>query len=191
MPLPPPLAPRAPLHHRRIDCQGFERSDGLWDIEGRLIDTKAYSFPNHDRGTIHAGDPVHDLSLRLTIDVGLTIHAAEAVIDASPFCGCPDIASAYGALVGLTIGPGFRAEARRRLGGRAGCTHLTELLGPLATTAFQTLHRAREERQDAAQGQISALIDSCHALRADGPVVAREWPDRAPAPDTPRTQRSV
>ena len=39
------------------------------------------------------------------------------------------------------IGPdalGLSADVRERLGGTEGCTHIVELLGPVATTAFQT-----------------------------------------------------
>src|SRR3990167_8935632 len=41
MPLSPP-APRTLKHVRRVNYQGFERDDGLWDIEGELHDSKAY-----------------------------------------------------------------------------------------------------------------------------------------------------
>ncbi|WP_147163917.1 DUF2889 domain-containing protein [Pararhodospirillum oryzae] len=177
---------RREIHHRRIDVRGFERDDGLWDIEGRLTDVKSYAFANKDRGMIEAGDPVHDLSLRLTIDLSLRVHAAEAVIDKSPFSVCPEVTEAYGRLVGLTIGPGFRRAAAERVGGARGCTHLSELLGPVATTAFQTLHRAQLVALDQggagaerAAAQMRTVVDSCHALRADGPVIAREWPDLA------------
>jgi hypothetical protein len=30
MPLTP-AASRTPIHHRRIDCRGYRREDGLWD----------------------------------------------------------------------------------------------------------------------------------------------------------------
>ena len=33
MPLPAP-APRTLKHTRAIECTGYEREDGLWDIEG-------------------------------------------------------------------------------------------------------------------------------------------------------------
>ena len=45
MPLPDPV-PREPLHTRRVECRGYRRADGLWDIEGHLVDTKAYPFAN-------------------------------------------------------------------------------------------------------------------------------------------------
>ena len=44
MPLSPPAA-RDPLHTRRIEINGYRRADGLFDIEGRLTDTKPFRLP--------------------------------------------------------------------------------------------------------------------------------------------------
>ncbi len=59
MPLSPPVK-RVQKHTREVKCFGYEREDGLWDIEGRIADTKTYSFENRDRGTIASGTPVHE-----------------------------------------------------------------------------------------------------------------------------------
>ncbi len=182
MPLPTP-APREPLHVRRVECRGFRREDGLWDIEGHLVDTKTYAFSNRDRGEILPGEPLHEMWIRLTIDDQLTVKGVEAVTDAGPFHICGDIASAFKKLEGLSIGPGWKKKVKDLLGGTAGCTHIVELLGPVATTAFQTMYSRRErERRAADHGEAKPrkkprLIDSCHALAADGPVVKLEWPD--------------
>jgi hypothetical protein len=105
MSLSPP-ATREPIHHRRIDCRGYRRADGLWDIEGHLIDTKSYPFPNSFRGGIAPGEPIHDMWLRLTLDDNLTVIKAEAAMVAGPFAICPAITPAFAKLEGLTIGPG-------------------------------------------------------------------------------------
>ena len=76
------------LHTRNVECRGFRRDDGLFDIEGRIVDVKAYSFENHDRGCIPAGEPIHDMWLRLTIDEEMEIHAVEAVTDHGPYHIC-------------------------------------------------------------------------------------------------------
>ena len=34
-----PSVSRKQLHTREIKCIGYERDDGLWDIEGRITDT--------------------------------------------------------------------------------------------------------------------------------------------------------
>ncbi|MCH8218951.1 MAG: DUF2889 domain-containing protein, partial [Planctomycetes bacterium] len=43
-------APREALHSRAIDCRGYRRADGLWDIEARMTDSKTYAFSNAYRG---------------------------------------------------------------------------------------------------------------------------------------------
>ena len=52
---PSPPAPAAAIHHRRIDCRGYRRADGLWDIEGHLTDAKSYPFINSFRGEVAPG----------------------------------------------------------------------------------------------------------------------------------------
>jgi len=191
MPLSPP-APRRPLHTRRIECRGYRRDDGLWDIEGHLTDTKDYAFANAHRGTIEPGEPLHDMALRLTVDDDLTIVAAEAVTDAAPFGVCDAIAPAFARLEGLAIRPGFNRKVKELLGGVRGCTHLVDLIGPVATTAFQTIYpilqREREARGEASadrQGRKPGLIDSCHAFAADGAIVRQRWPEWYTGPEAP------
>ena len=145
MPLSPPIG-RQHLHTRRVVCQGFFRDDGLWDIEGRITDEKTYDHSNEWRGALGPGDFVHDMSIRLTLDHKFTIVDVEAVTDKSPYQICGDIAPDFKKLIGLRIGGGFHRAVRERLGGVHGCTHIVELLGPVATTAFQTVSsgKARE-----------------------------------------------
>jgi hypothetical protein len=170
-------APREPVHHRRIDCRGYRREDGLWDIEGHLTDTKAYPFENSWRGQIPPGEPLHDMWLRLTVDDQLTVIEAEAVTAAGPYAVCPAITPAFSKLEGLRIGPGWRRAVQARLGGVQGCTHLVELLGPLATTAFQTVYPLRPRRAPGgADKRPPPHLGSCHALARDGEVVRRHHP---------------
>ena len=182
MPLPAPAAPRKHLHTRNVECRGYLRDDGLWDIEGRIVDTKTYSFPNRHRGEVRAGEPVHDMWLRLTIDDSMRIREVEAVTDHGPFRTCAAITAHFKRLEGLTIGPGFRRAVRDRVGGLQGCTHLAELIGPVATTAFQTMTARRhdgkqqEAKADSQQRERPTFLDTCHALASDGPVVKELWP---------------
>jgi len=196
MPLSSP-PPREPIHTRQIECRGFRRQDGLWDIEGHITDTKSYGFGNRERGRVEAGMPIHDMWMRVTIDDGLTIHAIEAVTDSSPYRICPEVTPRFQRLVGLRIGPGFQRAVRERLGGTEGCTHLVELLVPLGTTAFQTVFpivdreqftRSQEGTGTAAKPrQRPPLLDSCYAFSAEREVVRSHWPDffRPPGGGTP------
>jgi Protein of unknown function (DUF2889) len=179
MPLPTTLSRRL-LHHRIVQCWGYRREDGLWDIEGRMVDTKTYPFPNEDRGgSIQAGEPLHDLWIRLTVDDELYIHAVEARTDAAPFGLCPVIANRYRRLIGVRVGPGWSLKLRELFNGIQGCTHLTELLGPMATTLFQTVHGQRYDEEDnkpAADRSPPPMLNACHALASDSPVVKQRWP---------------
>src|SRR3546814_20892220 len=80
MPLSPPVE-RTCLHNRTYDFQGYQRADGLWDIEGRIVDTKTYPFAKQDRGEIPPGEALHDLSIRLTHDGDFTWPDIEAVTE--------------------------------------------------------------------------------------------------------------
>ena len=175
MPLSPPAA-RKRLHDRHVHCAGFRRDDGLWDIEGHLVDTKTYGFENIHRGTVEAGEPVHQMWLRLTVDDELLIHAVEAVTEHAPYRICPDVTPRYRRLEGLRIGPGFRRAVAERLGGVEGCTHLSELLGPMATTAFQTMAGQRRRRQAADPSLPPRWLDTCHGHARDGSVVKELYP---------------
>lgn len=180
MPLTPPVG-RTPMHTRTVTCRGYLREDGLWDIEGHMVDTKPYDIPSEDRGgTIPAGDHLHDMWIRLTVDTDLNVHDAEAVTDHGPYAICGDVAPHFKKLKGLSIKAGWTLKTRELLGGVKGCTHLVELLGPVATTAFQTVYAARVKR-DKEQGatQRPGLINSCHAYAATGAIVKRRWPQWA------------
>ncbi len=109
MPLSAP-APRRHYHTRQVTCRGYFREDGLWDIEGHMTDEKTYAFENSDRGEIQAGEPVHEMSIRLTIDDSMVIRDIEAVTDHGPFTLCGDIAPAYRKLIGIRIGSAASAS---------------------------------------------------------------------------------
>ncbi len=178
MPLSTPQ-PRNAIHKRAIECQGYERDDGLWDIEAHLVDTKTFAHSRrHGESLRQPGEPVHNMWIRLTIDLDMLIVAAEAITDDGPHPTCGDIAVNFKRLAGVTIGAGWRREIRLRLGGIHGCTHLVELLGPLGTTAFQATGRARNAR-NATRAVVNKpyQINACHIYNDDGPEVQRRWPD--------------
>lgn len=177
MPLSPSQTPREYLHTRRIELNGYHREDGLFDVEAHLTDTKSYSFDLQDRGAVPPGEPLHHMSMRMTVDDSMTIVAFEAVTDYAPYSICPEIAPAYAKLVGLQIRSGFLRAVAERVGGVHGCTHLRELMQPMATVAFQTLSTRRFARE--AQRPAHAkptMLNTCYAYREDGPIVQRNWP---------------
>jgi hypothetical protein len=178
MPLSP-AAPRQEMHARDIALRGYQREDGLFDIEAHLTDTKTYGFDNEDRGHIPAGEPLHGMWMRMTVGEDMRIVTCEATTEYSPYAICPAAAPNFERLAGLVIKPGFLREAMARVGGTVGCTHLRELLQQMATVAFQTLYpiRARRERAARPTGVRPALLGSCYAYAPDSPVVKWRWPE--------------
>jgi hypothetical protein len=186
--LSPPVA-REAQHFRNYAFGGYRRADGLFDIEGRMTDTKSYAFPNDWRRTVEAGEPVHDMRIRLTLDEQFVIQGVECVTAAGPYEICPAITPAFAALKGERIGRGWSRILREKFGGRHGCVHHVEMLRAMATVAFQTLYgwQSRREREaggdnegppdrEATPGRKPGFIDSCHALASDGEVVRTQFP---------------
>ncbi len=183
MPLSPSNARRVLKHTRTISVEAFARDDGLWDLDAHITDVKTRDGQLRS-GLRAAGVPWHDLWLRLTIDSQMHILDVEAVSDWVPYPGfCQTIAPDYRKLIGLSLHKGFRKHLLERLGGTAGCTHLTELAQILPTAAIQAFAgevvRVQEGQNEPAQvaGQTRPFqLDRCHALRVDGPAVAQFYP---------------
>jgi hypothetical protein len=159
----------------------FEREDGLWDIEACLTDRKSRDV-TLATGVRPAGLPIHELWLRVTIDREMNIVDAQSSSEWVPYPGhCESVNPAYRALIGLNLRRGFRRAASERLGGTAGCTHLTELCAVLPTAAIQAFVgdvRSRDSTHDtgAEEESIPFQLDRCHALRLDGPAVRQFYP---------------
>src|ERR1700738_773618 len=133
-------ARRRLMHTRSVECNGYLRNDGLWEVEARLVDTKPFAqHGDRYRGELRPGDPVHHIGLRLAIDDTMTIHEAEATMRSTPYPTCVEVEPILQRLVGERIGKGWRELVRRKIGRLETCTHLSELLGPAVTTLFQTM----------------------------------------------------
>jgi hypothetical protein len=177
MPLPESPA-RSELHIRRIEMRGYRRDDGLFEIDGRVVDTKTY--PLHGDGSRNdtpAGVPIHDMWVRLVVDEDLLVKDLLAVTDASPFHVCREAVAPMAKIIGERIKPGWSNMVKSKLGGAQGCTHLMELLMPLATAAYQTIQPVRLRRADTLDADGRPVkIDSCYAYAANRELVARRWP---------------
>ncbi|MBX3604511.1 MAG: DUF2889 domain-containing protein [Piscinibacter sp.] len=174
----PPAAPERQLkHRRRIDVQVYARGNGLWEVDAEISDVKT-----HDTllagGLRRAGDPIHDMLLRIVVDEQFNIVAAGSESRWMPYPGqCDDHGDAYGRLVGLNLMRGFRRAVKERLGGTVGCTHLTELAQVLPTAVVQAFAgEVLDTREDSATDEPPFQIDRCHALRADGAAVRLFYP---------------
>lgn len=148
MPLPLPAVQRKHIHTRRIVCEAYEREDGMWDVEANMTDVKSY-----DTERAKAGQPLHNMWVRLTLDTQFVIHGIESEMDAYPQQMCPHAVNPMKDLVGIRIGAGWQGEVRQRIGGALGCTHLRELLAPMATTAMQAMGGVLRSRGTGGQRQ--------------------------------------
>jgi hypothetical protein len=178
MPLSAPAA-RRHLHTRNITCEGYARDDGLWDIEARIVDTKTYQTDEPFRGVRPAGMPVHHMQVRLTLDRDMVVRDIEVTTNEAPYDACPSVAPNYKALVGARIGAGWRKAVAEAVGRTKGCTHITELLMPVATVAFQTMGSwPKPESGSPAvhSGKKPYFVDGCKAWASDGAVVKKMFP---------------
>lgn len=174
MPLSEPNCGRARVHTRRIEVQGFLRDDGLFDLDARITDLKEADYQIAS-GVRRAGDPVHDLLIRVTIDANFVIVDVEAVSDWVPYPGgCDTIGPAYRQLIGLNLVRGFRRTVGEMFADVRGCSHLTELLLSLPTAAIQTFATFRRDNED--DGEKPFQLDRCHALETTSDTVMRYYP---------------
>ena len=172
MPLHVTEVERELTHTRRVRYEGYRRADGLWDIEAHLTDIK-----NHDyrlkTGVRRAGQPIHEMWVRITINRAFDIVDAVASSDQVPYPGgCETIAPAYKGLIGLNLLRGFRKNVFEKFGKTRGCTHMTEMLAGVPTAAIQTF--AGEMPEERPDGPKPFQLDQCHALETTTETV-RQW----------------
>ena len=187
----PPAPARRPVHTREIVCHGYLRDDGLVDVESTMRDISPNGSDLFFK-PLGPGEDLHRMCIVLTVDGELVIRGIQARTEAAPTPWCAESNAIYDLLVGLKIGPGFTKKVRALVGGAKGCTHLTELMGPAATTAMQTLFALGRERgglraRHAEPGFLPrpALANTCQAYRGDGQALEAIWPlhRRAPEPE--------
>lgn len=186
--LPDPLA-REIVHTRSIVCRSFLRDDGLIDIDGRFIDTRPFDYKSEWRGPTPAGEALHHMQLRVTLNSTRHIVALTSAMPSTPYKGCDEVNINFQRLVGLSIGRGFRKELLERLGGAEGCTHVLGLLTAMSAAAVQSftssfyaprkLNRAPPKRVF----NLETMVDSCYSYRAEGPLVR----DMRAAQPTPKS----
>ncbi len=175
---------RRPMHTRRIEMFAYARDDGLWDFEAWLHDEKPFDYIDPGRGLLKAGDPVHDIGVRLTLDGDRVIRDVVVNMGSMPFGTCHEVRDSLRSLIGAQVGRGWRSVLKR-IPRQSTCTHAFELLVPLATVVHQGMSLGREPegkvalQPDATLKTQPFFVDDCHSWRADGPVVARFYPQFA------------
>lgn len=172
---------RKQLHARHIEMVGYLRDDGLYEVEGRLLDRKTYPFQTDSAApTVAPGDPIHHMWVKLVYDEDMRVHDVSAGTESAPYADCFGAAPSLQSLCGLVMSAGWSQEIRSRLAGAKGCTHLTQLLQPMATTAFQTVSQVRQSRPAKLDSNGRPVkIDSCWAYASDRAIVAMRWPEHS------------
>jgi hypothetical protein len=179
--LPTP-SPRKLSHTRTVVYSGFEREDGMWDIEAALTDVKTYNFVIPSQGPREAGQPIHGLNIRLTVDDQFIIHEVFTDMAHIPHPECDQAPQGMHLLIGCHLGSGWRKAIDARIGGTAGCTHLREMLFNMATAAYQTIPSARQFRNQQAglPDEVPTTppphVGKCMSWALAGSVVQRHYP---------------
>jgi Protein of unknown function (DUF2889) len=177
-----PAPPRRHLHTRKTVFRGYEREDGLWDIEAELHDSKTYELKGMENVTLQPGEPVHHMFVRVTIDASMTVIAIETEMASAPFPECQSARDPMRGMIGKKMGPGWRQAIEAVLENICGCAHLREMLFNMATAAYQTTS-SRRQGQAAVAPDTSAVKDmphhlhKCMAWDLNGPVVQRHYPE--------------
>ncbi|WP_350295107.1 DUF2889 domain-containing protein [Limnohabitans sp. Rim8] len=177
-----PPSPRKLSHTRTVVYQGYDREDGLWDIEAELTDVKTYDFKVPNERLFPANEPIHRLKIRVTLDSRLVIQDIATSMDSIPHPECSGAPHGMHKLIGCTMGPGWRKVINQRVGGEEGCTHLREMLSNMATAAYQTVPASQWHRREMSgipQPEITSPpyhLGQCHSWAYDSPTTQRAYP---------------
>ncbi|MFH1138371.1 MAG: DUF2889 domain-containing protein [Pseudomonadota bacterium] len=175
-----------PVHERRLEIKTFPANDGQVLVEGWLRDERLVDGFHWNGGARPAGT-VHWMCVRLLVgNWPLKILDAEAEMPGVPHEMCPTTLDSVQKIVGLPIVSGYSEEVRRRLGGVAGCTHLTHLIvvmGPAALHGLWTQASTQKTPPPRSWEEMPGrpyLVNSCKLWAEDGPLLrlAKEFFDK-------------
>lgn len=172
------IGDKKPIHRRNISISTYPLDDFKVVVEGRLNDDRLVPIYRHWDNMPRAVGPVHGLCIRFLVgNYPLTILDAEADMETVPNADCSIAEQSMKKIIGEKITPGFSDRIREKIGGAAGCTHLTHLavvMGPAALHGFWTLYaqypRTAPKSLEEVEG-LEYLLNSCHLWTPDGPYV--------------------
>ena len=161
------------IHVRTIRAEVVKVGDDEIEVTGRLVDDRPGDGPRWF--DVRQGGTVHDMALTLRVrHPELTITAASASMATHPYTICPDAVPAVEQLVGLSVAHGFTRAVNERLGRRNGCSHLTALVHAMGPVVRQGAGAAfRDENRLPTADESLWWVNTCHAWRDDGPLMAR------------------
>jgi hypothetical protein len=102
----------------------------------------------------------------------------EASSDVTPWTLCKEAETTLSVLIGEQVARGWTKTVKTRLAGAASCTHLMEMLIPMATVALQGIGGIDPNRVRDLMSEEGAKrkIDSCFAYGRQRDVVRLLWP---------------
>ena len=101
MALPTADPERQLSHQRSIDVRVYSRGTGLWEVDATVRDVRAKDATTAT-GLLPAGQPIHDMLLRVVVDEQFNVIEAGARTEAQPYPGaCESQGDTYGQLFGL------------------------------------------------------------------------------------------
>lgn len=186
MPLPV-SEDREHIHTRTIAINAYTRKDGLMDVEGRITDVKPFRHQMMD-GMREPGEPVHDLSIRITLDENLKVTDAVASMDQGAHELCPRAQPNFVNIIGLQIGPGWNKKVKAAMSPGLGCTHIIEMLAQMASGAMQARWSRKEgtnfEMPEPGEREMQpGMLNSCYPYRETSPWIRDNFPKSYRAPE--------
>ena len=163
------------IHSRTITVNSYEIDDSSLLVEGDLVDERFFPSYYYSRNEFLDPGTVHDIRVEMRVSLpALEITEARASMKKSPIEECLGVESSAGRIVGLKIRPGFSRDLKERLGGIAGCLHMTTLIYHMGAAAVQgmwaALSRKREGGATKSMDYDSEILkNSCWLWREDGP----------------------
>jgi hypothetical protein len=170
-----PLLSKERIHSRTITVNSYEIDDSSLLVEGELVDERFFPSFYYSRNEFLDPGIVHDIRVEMTVRLpGLEISEARAAMRKIPIEECLGVESSAEKVVGLRIKPGFSRDLKERLGGTAGCLHMTTLIYHMGAAAVQgmwaSLSRKREGGGTRSLDYDPGILkNSCWLWREDGP----------------------
>ena len=163
------------IHSRTITVNSYEIDDSSLLVEGDLVDERFFPSYYYSRNEFLDPGIVHDIRVEMKVSLpSLEITEARATMRKIPIGECLGVEPSAGKIVGLRIKPGFSRDLKERLGGTAGCLHMTTLIYHMGAAAVQGMWAALSRKREGGATKSmdydpGILKNSCWLWREDGP----------------------
>jgi hypothetical protein len=166
------------LHTRSIEVTTYNYDEQRIVVEGILKDER-FQESHIMTGEKLPSGIMHHMTIRLLVNCSnLLIEDVDVGFVRVPREACHETIGCLNAIKGLSITRGFKSKVKKIAGGQKGCAHLLELLLAMAPAAVQG-YAASQSRKPTVFDPAGAkmifqfLVNTCHAWREDGPLVAK------------------